>query len=414
MTAISLDDARRLDRDDELAAYRERFVPIDPGVVAYLDGNSLGRPPQSTMDRLEDLVVRQWGSRLIRSWEEGWLELPERIGDRLGAACLGAAAGQVIVADSTTLCLHKALRAAIALRPGRTEIVTDAANFPTDRYVVEAVAEELGLTVRWVPTDLAAGITAEALAGAVGERTAVVTLSHVAYRSSYLADLAAITELVHAAGALVVWDLCHSAGVVPVHLDAAGADFAVGCTYKFLNAGPGAPAFLYVRAEHLPGLRAPLRGWMGTEDIFDMDAAYRPASGLRRLLSGTPAVLGLLCVAEGLAMIADAGIERIRAKSTALTRLAIELADAWLAPLGFTVASPRADERRGGHVLLSHPNAANLARLFNDSGVILDFRPPQGIRLGPSPLSTSYEEVWTALNRMRALTAAGSSTVLST
>jgi kynureninase len=406
MTANSLDEARVLDRADDLAAFRDRFLPIgDPGVVAYLDGNSLGRPPRSTMDRLVELVAEQWGSRLIRAWSEGWLELPERVGDRLGQACLGAGPGQVIVADSTTLCLHKVLRAAAALRPGRTEIVTDAANFPTDRYVVEAVAEDLGLTVRWVPTELSSGITPELLAGAIGPNTAVVTLSHVAYRSAFVADLAAITDLVHAAGALVVWDLCHSAGVVPVRLDATGADFAVGCTYKFLNAGPGAPAFLYVRTEHQGDFRPPLRGWMGTEDIFDMDAAYRPAGGLRRALSGTPAIVGVRCVAEGVELVAEAGIDRVRAKSVALTRLVIDLADAWLAPLGFTVASPRIDARRGGHVTLDHRDAQTLAQRFIDAGVILDFRAPHGIRLGPSPLSTSYEEVWTALDRMRVLAA---------
>jgi kynureninase len=252
-----------------------------------------------------------------------------------------------------------------------------------------------------VDTDLAGGITAEALAGALTPDTAVVTLSHVAYRSAYLADLAAINELVHAAGALAVWDLCHSAGVVPVQLDAANADFAVGCTYKFLNAGPGAPAFLYVNARHQNAFSAPLRGWMGTAEIFDMDAGFRPAHGIRRALSGTPNILGVACVGAGVDMIAEAGIDRIRAKSVALTRMTIDLADAWLAPLGFTLASPRADERRGGHLTLAHPDAQSLTRRLIERGVLLDFRPPQGIRLGMSPLSTSYEEVWTALDRMR-------------
>jgi kynureninase len=404
---ITLDDARSLDARDDLAAFRGRFLPIeDPRVLAYLDGNSLGRPPASTMDRLRELVGTQWGSRMIRSWGEGWLELPEQVGDRLGAACLGAAAGQVIVADSTTLCLHKVLRAAVAMRPGRTELITDGLNFPTDRYVTEAVAGELGLTVRWIDSDLAAGVTAEQVAELAGEATALVTLSHSAYRSAYLADMAAINEIAHAAGALVVWDVCHSAGSVPVRLDETGSDFAVGCTYKFLNAGPGAPAFLYVRAEHQPAFANPLRGWMGVRDIFAMDDPFQPAESLRRALSGTPPVLGLACVDAGVEMIAEAGIERVRAKSTALTRLAIELADAWLAPLGFTLASPRADERRGGHLTLNHPRAAELADLFIGAGVILDFRAPHGIRLGPSPLSTSYTELWLGLNRMRELAVA--------
>ncbi|HET9141517.1 kynureninase [Actinophytocola sp.] len=401
---MQLADAQDLDRADKLAAFRDRFVPIDdPGVVAYLDGNSLGRPPLSTMDRLNDLVARQWGSRMIRAWGEGWLELGEQVGDRLGEVCLGAAPGQVIVADSTTVCLHKVIRAAVAMRPGRTEIVTDALNFPTDRYVVEAVAADHGLTVRWVRPDLRAGVSAAQLAEVLSDSTAVVTLSHVAYRSAYLADMAALTELTHAAGALIVWDLCHSAGTVPVRLDAAGADFAVGCTYKFLNAGPGAPAFLYVRAEHRDGFAHPLRGWMGVEDIFAMDEAYRPAAGLRRALSGTPPVAGLVCVAEGAELLGEAGIEQVRAKSLALTRMLITLADEWLAPLGYTLASPRADAERGGHVTLDHPRAAELTPRFIDAGVILDFRAPHGIRLGPAALSTSFTELWTGLDIIRRL-----------
>jgi kynureninase len=404
----SVDAARALDEGDELGVFRTRFVPIaDGGVVAYLDGNSLGRPARSIVDRLNDLVAVQWGSRMIRSWEEGWLELPEEVGDRLGEACLGAGNGQVVLGDSTTVWLYKALRVAAGMRPGRTEIVTDALNFPTDRYVVEGVAAELGLTVRWVETDLAAGVTVEALARVVSERTAVVTLSHVAYRSGYLADLAAINELVHGVGALIVWDVCHSAGVVDVRLDAAATDFAVGCTYKFLNSGPGAPSFLYVNEKHLPEFRQPLRGWMSTADIFDMDANYQPAHGIRRALSGTPPVIGLVCVAEGVAMIAEAGIGRIRAKSVALTRLAIELADDWLAPLGFTLGSPREDERRGGHLTVNHPDAQRLARVFIDHGVIVDFRAPHGVRIGLSPLSTGYAELWMAMSLMRDLTRAG-------
>jgi kynureninase len=329
------------------------------------------------------------------------------VGDRLGEACLGAGAGQVVLGDSTTVWLYKALRVAAGMRPGRTEIVTDALNFPTDRYVVEGVAAELGLTVRWVETELSAGVTPAALARVLSERTAVVTLSHVAYRSGYLADLVAINELVHGVGALVVWDVCHSAGVVEVQLDATGADFAVGCTYKFLNSGPGAPSFLYVRQLHLPEFRQPLQGWMSTADIFDMDANYQPAQGIRRALSGTPPVVGLVCVAEGVALIAEAGIGRIRAKSVALTRLAIELADDWLAPLGFTLGSPREDERRGGHLTLDHPEAQRLARTFIDHGVIVDFRAPHGVRIGLSPLSTGYAELWMAMDAMRDLTRAG-------
>lgn len=397
--------AKVLDEADELAGFRDRFLPInDPGVVAYLDGNSLGRPPRSTLDSLTNLIVYQWGERMIRSWDEGWLELPQQTGDLLGDACLGAATGQVIVADSTTVCLYKVLNAAIAKRPNRTEIVTDAYNFPTDRFVVEAVAEQHGLSVRWVDTDLTAGVTPTQLNEAITADTAVVALSHVAYRSAYIADLATINELAHTRGALTVWDLCHSAGVVPIHLDETNTDYAVGCTYKFLNAGPGAPAFLYVNNRHLEDFRQPIRGWMGVQEIFAMDDPFQPAQGIRRALSGTPPVAGLLAVKAAAEMIAEAGIHRIRAKSTNLSGMTIELADNWLAPLGFRLASPRDDDKRGSHLTLHHPDAEALARKFIDHGVIVDFRAPNGIRIGLSPLSTSYAEVWTALDLMRRIT----------
>jgi kynureninase len=399
---MEVDQARALDDHDELAAFRERFVPIDdPTVVAYLDGNSLGRPPMSTMDSLVNLLTYQWGSRMIRSWEEGWLELPGQTGDLLGEACLGAAAGQVVVADSTTVCLYKVLTAALAANPGRTEIITDAYNFPTDRFVVEAVAEQHNRRVTWVETDLAEGIKPTQLD--ITEDTAVVTLSHVAYRSAYIADLAGINELAHEKGALTVWDLCHSAGALPIHLDQTDTDFAVGCTYKFLNAGPGAPAFLYVSNKHQENFKQPIRGWMGTEEIFAMDDRFQPAQGIRRALSGTPPIAGILCVKAAAELVAEAGIDRIRAKSTRLSSLVIELVDKWLVPKGFTLASPRDDNRRGAHLTLHHRDAEELTRKFIDHGVIVDFRAPNGVRIGLSPLSTGYAEVWTALDLMRRL-----------
>ncbi|MEU4249303.1 aminotransferase class V-fold PLP-dependent enzyme [Amycolatopsis sp. NPDC026612] len=393
---LSPEAADRLDAEDELAAFRDRFVPItDPGVIAYLDGNSLGRPLRATAERLQELVAHEWGARLIRSWEERWLALPEEIGDELGRVALGAAPGQTIVADSTSVCLYKALRAAVALRPGRDEIVTDTANFPTDRFLVESVAAELGLTVRWTES--------EDVAAAVGPRTAVVTLSHVDYRSAAITDLAAVTRLVHERGGLVVWDLCHSVGSMPVALDTAGADFAVGCTYKFLNAGPGAPAFLYVNARHHEGFGQPITGWMGAADTFGMADQYVPAPGIRRALSGTPPVLGMVGVREGVALLAEAGIDRVRAKAVALGRWVLALADAWLVPLGFTVASPREDDRRGAHVTLGHPDAERLSRVLIEHGVLIDFRRPDGIRVGLSPLTTGYAEVRRAMDRIREL-----------
>ncbi|WP_098958683.1 kynureninase [Pseudonocardia sp. N23] len=390
----TLTDAEALDAADPLASFRDRFVaPEDPGLVAYLDGNSLGRPPKATAQRLAELVAHDWGSRLIRSWSEGWMELPFEIGDRLGAAVLGAAPGQTVVADSTTVCLYKLMRAAAAMRPGRDEVVADRGNFPTDRYVVEAVAAECGLTVRWISPGPAAGVTLEEIDDAVSERTAFVTLSHVAYKSAWIADLHAITAAAHDAGALVVWDLCHSAGSVPLDLDAAGVDLAAGCTYKFLNAGPGAPAFLYVAAALQQEFVQPIAGWMGNVDPFAMTSDYAPSTGMRRALSGTPPITGLIGVDEGVRLVAEAGIGRIRAKAVALTELAVTLADGMGAGLG----SPRDPARRGGHVTVTHPDAAALSERLIAAGVIIDHRPPDGIRIGLSPLTTSFAELHRAM-----------------
>ena len=401
---ISLDDARRLDEKDPLASFRDRFVtPTDDAMIAYLDGNSLGRPPKATLERLNSLLTKEWGTRLIRSWSEGWMELPERIGDALGEAALGAAPGQVVVADSTSVCLYKLLRGALALRPGRTEIVTDQRNFPTDSYIVQGIADELGLTIRWIDSDPDSGVTAEELAAELSGNTAVVALSHVAYRSAWIADMGALTALTHEHGALAVWDLCHSVGSLPVHLDATGADFAVGCTYKFLNAGPGAPAFAYVRATHQETFRQPVWGWMGGEAPFAMEHAYRPAPGVRRVLSGTPPITGMIGVQEGVALIAEAGIDRIRAKGAALTEMVAELAEDWLVPHGVRIASPRDPERRGSHVTLARADAAALSQALIEAGVVIDFRPPDGIRVGLSPLTTRFAETWQAMAVIRAI-----------
>lgn len=407
-TGPELDQARQLDTKDELVGFRDRFVPIaDPRVVAYLDGNSLGRPLRATAERLEELVSREWASRLTRSWQERWLDLPEKIGDELGRVALGAAPSQVIVADSTSVCLYKVLRAAAALRPGRSRIVTDTSNFPTDRFIVRSVAAELGMTVRWIESDPWSGVSVDEVATVVDDDTAIVVLSHVDYRSAAIANMAAINRIVHDLGGLVVWDLCHSVGAIPVELDAAESDFAVGCTYKFLNAGPGAPAFLYIGHRHQAGFHQPITGWIGAADIFAMADLYTPAPGVRRALSGTPSILGMIGVEQGVALLAEAGITRIRTKGQALGRWVIQLADAWLAPLGYTVASPRSDDRRGAHVTLRHPNAEQLSRTLIGHGVIIDFRHPDGIRLGLSPLTTSFTEVWHAMNHIRDLTERG-------
>ncbi len=306
-----------------------------------------------------------------------------------------------MVGDSTTVLLYKLVRAAFdaqhAADPARVEIVVDRDNFPTDRYLVDGIARERGGSVRWIDVDTSSGVTADALRAAVGPSTAVVLLSHVAYRSGYLADAAAFTAIAHDAGALVVWDLCHSAGSVPVLADEWGFDLAVGCTYKYLNGGPGSPAFAYVALRHQDTLAQPIQGWMGAADVFAMGPEYRPASGMRRFLSGTPPIVGMLAMQDTLSLIEEAGIEAIRAKSVALTEFAIRTADALLSPLGVTLASPRDPVCRGGHVTLSHPAMrAVTARLWTDD-VIPDYRDPAGLRIGLSPLSTSFAETLAGL-----------------
>jgi kynureninase len=400
VSATTRGEARDLDAADELAGFRDRFATGDDP-VAYLDGNSLGRPPRATLERLRRVLEEEWGGALIRSWSTGWADLPLHVGDLLGRGVLGAGPGQTVVADSTSVNLFKVLHAAAGLRGDRSELVVDEGDFPTDRYLVEAVADQRGLAVRWLPPAEDGGATTERIAEVVSDSTAVVVLSHVDYRTGFLADLRAITSVVHAAGALAVWDLSHSAGLVPLSLDADGADFAVGCTYKYLNAGPGAPAFLYVADRHLASVEQPVPGWFGAADVFAMADAYSPAADARRMLSGTPAVLGLVGVEEGARLVTEAGVERIRAKAITLTDLAVELSDAWLEPLGVHLRSPRDSARRGGHVTLEVRAAREVTEELIRRGVVPDYRNPDRIRLGLSPLSTSYEETWTAMDVMR-------------
>ncbi|ACL39427.1 aminotransferase class V [Pseudarthrobacter chlorophenolicus A6] len=387
--------AADLDREDPLAHYRELFIGTDTP-LSYLDGNSLGRPLKRTSADIAAFISDEWGGRLIRGWDEKWLNLPQATGDQLGRAVLGAAPGQTIIADSTTVVLYKLIRAALAAvhDPDRNELVLDTGNFPTDRYLVEGIALEEGLTLRWIETDPAAGVTVEQVRQATGPRTAVVLLSQIAYRSGHLADLPAITKAVHDAGALVVWDLCHSAGSVEIGLDSAGVDFAAGCTYKYLNGGPGSPAFAYVNARHLPSLNQPIWGWMGRKDAFEMAAGYEPAPGIRGFLSGTPAVFGMLAMRGTLDLIEEASMGAIRAKSEKLTAFAVEIFEALLAPLGAELASPRDPAERGSHITVDHADftKATVEALW-DGDVIPDFRSPSGLRVGLSPLSTSFAEV---------------------
>ncbi len=386
--------AAALDAADPLAPVRAEFVGAGSGLV-YLDGNSLGRPLRVSAERLRAFVDDEWGGRLIRGWDEQWMELPLNLGDRIGEVLLGAAAGQTVVADSTSVLLYKVMRAAvdhqIAEDPRRNEIVVDHDNFPTDRYLVEGIAAERGMEIRWVRPD--PHVTVDLLADVIGDRTAVVLLSHVSYQSGHLIDAAAITELTHAAGALVVLDLCHTVGAVPLALDKWSVDLAVGCTYKYLNGGPGSPAFCYVARRHQEALTQPLQGWMGHAEPFAMGPGYRPASGMRRFLTGTPAVLAMQPLADMVELIASVGMEAVRHKGIALTSYAIELVDQLLAPYEVAVGSPRDPAERGNHVMLNHPRMREVVAALWERDVIPDFREPDGLRVGLSPLSTSFVEV---------------------
>jgi kynureninase len=391
--------AEELDAVDPLAGFRGRFVRPDPSLI-YLDGNSLGMLPEVTAQRMAEVVGQEWGAGLVSSWEH-WLDRPRRVGDLLGRHLLGCAPGQVLVADSTTVNLYKLAWAALDDRPARHVIVTDDDNFPTDRYVLQGVAGQRGGELRLIHTDMDEGVSERALRAAIGRDTALVSLSHVAYRSGALADMAALTAVVHEAGALVLWDLCHSVGSVPVELDSCGADLAVGCTYKYLNAGPGAPAFLYVRRDLQPRLRQPVQGWFGQRDQFAMGPGYDPAAGISRFLTGTPNIVGTAAVEEGVRLLGEAGIGALRAKGVLLTDYLITLADAWLTPLGCVLASPRDSARRGSHICLRHPEAWRISQALVRAGVVGDYRTPDRLRLGPTPVNTRFTDVWDALDTTR-------------
>jgi kynureninase len=391
-------DADALDRSDPLAHVREQFVTEGPFI--YADGNSLGRLPEGMVDRLKG-VVDTWGSRLVTAWPE-WIDRPLEVGDLLADAVLGASPGEVLVCDSTTVNLFKLAAAALARRPGA--LVTDADNFPTDRYVLEGLGELVAFDAD--PID---GPTADDVARAcAGRDVSLVCLSHVAYRSGALADVRAISGVAHDADALVLLDVSHSAGVAPIELEAAGVDLAVGCTYKYLNAGPGSPAFLYVRAELQDDLRSPIWGWFGQREQFAMGPAYDPVSGIGRFLAGTPPILGLAAVEVGAELVRDAGIEALRRKSVALTELVVSLHDERLAPLGFELGTPRDPERRGGHVSVRHVDGWRICRaLIERADVVPDFRAPDSIRFGLPPLYTRFVDAWDIVDRLALLVESG-------
>ena len=383
---MKLEDARdaalALDGGDTLAHVRDRF-DIPEGIL-YFDGNSLGPLTHASRATIGRTVEFEWRERLIRSWNEDWLDMPSRVGDAI-APLIGAAPGTVICADNTSINLHKALMAAVAMRPGRTEIIADINNFPTDIYIAQSVADQCGLTLTLVK--------ASQIPAAVNGNTAVVTATHVDYRSAHILHADEITAAAHAAGALVVWDLAHSAGAVPVDLAGLDADFAVGCGYKYLNGGPGAPAFIYAAPRILADTSQPLHGWWAHAEPFAFETGFRPAAGVKRFLTGTATVLSMKSLEAALTAFDGVSIDRIRAKSVSLTSLFIDVARDVLVPVGFSIESPEDPDHRGSHVALGFEKGKDLVEALAEQGVIADFRPPNLMRFGFSALYNSHSDV---------------------
>lgn len=414
-------DALALDAADVLAPMRALFTIADPD-VCYLDGNSLGRLPLATADAVATFLRDGWGARVVDGWSD-WIDMAESVGDLIGRAALGAGAGQVLAQDTTSVNFYRACRAAISARPGRRTIVADTANFPTDRYILEGIADELGMTLVYIDdelTDDTAGIehelvTPERLAPYLNDDVALVTLSVVAYRSGALHDVRALTQLAREHGALFVWDASHAVGCVDLQFDRDGVDLAVGCTYKYGNAGPGAPAWLYVARAMQAEIDLPIHGWFAQRDQFAMGQGFDRIDGMRGFQIASPSIMGLICVQTSFGMIEAAGMAAINAKASRGTGLMIELHDAWLADLGYTLLTPRDSRQRGGHVTLHHPDGAAIARgLRQHRKVVPDYREPHGIRLSISPLPTSYTEVFDGFERIRDYTASGEYRALDT
>jgi kynureninase len=398
--------AEQLDREDPLAVFREKFVEDDPGLI-YLDGNSLGRLPVATIDRIREVVSGQWGNSLIRGWDEGWLDLPVRLGDKI-AHLIGADPGEVLVCDATSVNLYKLVMAAMDYQRGRHKIISDELNFPSDLYILQGVVKQLGPGYHLHLARSRDGICIDrdAVRAALDGNTALLTLTHTYYKSSFLQDMAGITSLAHRQGALVLWDLSHSVGSVPVDLKSSQADLAVGCTYKYLNGGPGSAAFLYVRKDLQSALRQPIWGWMGSRAPFRFGIPYEPADGIRRFLVGTPAVLSMSAMEPALDLHLEAGIQALRDKSIRQSSFLLKMFDDWPDSLNFTFGSPRGSDHRGSHVVLRHPAAAAITRsLMNpppgSSLLIPDFRTPDNIRLGIAPIYNSFMDIYSGMQRIR-------------
>jgi len=402
----SISKARELDQDDPLKGYRQQFLIKDTSMI-YLDGNSLGRLPKRTVEYMNLAIQEQWGDRLIRSWNEGWYHQSARLGKKI-AQIIGARPDEVIVSDSTSINLYKLLYGALKMMEKRSEIISDDMNFPSDLYVMQGLVKQFGQkhTLRLLksPDGITSNMTE--LVRMINRQTAIVSLSHVAFKSSYMYDMDRVTELAHLHGALVLWDLSHSVGAVPVSLSSANADLAIGCTYKYLNGGPGSPAFLYVRKDLQEQMENPIQGWFGEKNPFEFKLNYRESKDIRKFLTGTPPVVSVSGLEPSLDMILEAGIGAIRQKSVAQTDYLICLAQEWLYKLGFRLGSPEYAEKRGSHISLKHAEAYRICKALIDQRVgnqvvIPDFREPNNIRLGITPLYTTFEEIHTALEQIR-------------
>jgi kynureninase len=397
-----LHHAIELDKKDPLARFRGEFVISDPRLI-YLDGNSLGRLPKRSNSCLRQVMERGWGERLIRGWGEEWFTAPQRVGAKI-ARLIGAQPDEVIVCDSTSVNLFKLVVAALQAKPGRRKVVTDDLNFPTDVYVLQGAIKLAGQDFRLEMVHSQDGMTIadKAFAAAIDAETALVELTHTAFKSGYVYPLQTITDMAHSAGAWILWDLSHSVGAMPLALHAANVDMAVGCTYKYLNGGPGAPAFLYVRKDLQEQLLSPIWGWFGQKDQFDMELNYQPAAGMTRFMAGTPTILSLSTVEPSVDLILEAGIDRLREKSVRQTEYLIGLWEETLRPLGVHLNSPRDAACRGSHVSLGHPDGLRIDRaLIQEMHVIPDFRFPDNIRFGVAPLYTSFADIHEAMTRLR-------------
>lgn len=411
MNVTDREFALELDRSDPLAHFKSQFVVSDPD-MCYLDGNSLGRLPKATVIALNSFMVDEWGPEVVTGWGY-WVDEAQSTGDLLGAAALGAGAGQVLVCDTTSINFYQLCLAAINARPGRKTVITDAANFPTDRYILDGIARQLGLNLVIInnedPTIAAhERITADVLAPYLNDDVALVTLEVIQYRSGARTDIKSITDQVRAIGGLVVWDASHAVGAIELNLDANGVDLCVGCTYKYGNSGPGSPAWLYVSTKIQDQLQVPIQGWFAQGAQFEMGPQFEKAQGIRGFQIASPSLMGIRCVQTAFSMIQEAGIEAIAKKAAIGTQMMIELYDAWLAPLGLELNTSRLSHERGGHISLVHSDAAQICiALRQISNVIPDYRTPNSIRLAISPLPTSYVEIWDGFDRMRDLVASG-------